>query len=217
MPAQSQTYTPKEATAIAQKLKDLKILSPLGEAILLDRIRHTKTAPEFDENHPGLSRNGEWDQEELSNRSLLFFLQEALRREQFYRMGPAEVTKFVTDAEGKQSLQTEKPQRTAGTMAYARGPKLEALIPVEDVLPEKGGGWGFTTYGPPASTKKGEWGWIAPSRSALGKTRSRTVRDLQRIGLIEPAIAEELLLAIKSNTLLWEWSVLEKAAALSSH
>ena len=53
MSAQAQTYTTNEAIAIAQKLRELKILSAKGEQVLLARIRNTRTPSAFDEKTPG--------------------------------------------------------------------------------------------------------------------------------------------------------------------
>ena len=221
MPASSQTYTPQEANTITHKLRALKILSPKGEQILLSRIRHTGTGYRQyadTESDPtvfttGLSKSNGFGPgyEEISNHTLLLFLEEAFGREFYYRTAPAEITRVVMNAEGKATADARVPRQTARSKAYAQGPRLEAAIPTEDSFSQS---WGFTSYGPPASTEEDTYGWIDTARSAVGKTRSRTVRDLQTAGLIEPVVAAEILPAIENNTLKLERTVLEKAASL---
>lgn len=82
MPAHSQTYTLKEGIALAQKLGEAKILSPKGVHVLVERMKHTgmqREDPYADytlEDRPlfrGPFAEGAF--EEISNTSLLFFLQ----------------------------------------------------------------------------------------------------------------------------------------------
>jgi len=89
--------------------------------------------------------------------------------------------------------------------------KIEQAIPAEDSMPQ-----GWTIY-PPVGGPYGAKGlhhWIDERRSILGKTRTRTARDLLVVGLLDQAAYQELQKSMNRSRFMNEMQVCQAAAAI---
>ena len=91
------------------------------------------------------------------------------------------------------------------------GQLLEYQIPAEDSLPT--GGW--TIYPPLGASSQLPPRLIADTRSIMGKTRSRTARDLHALGLLSAAQLQIVLAELAAGELLTEGQVCQRAATLA--
>ncbi len=91
------------------------------------------------------------------------------------------------------------------------GRLIEEKIGVEDSLVPSRSGLSFNlnqaiNHGAP------KLGLVSPHRSALGKTRRRTARDLRDIGLVSDTVCQEILALIDEGVIAWEREIFVHAA-----
>lgn len=210
----AQNLTQSQAIDFAEKLYQVEILSEKGRDSLIHKIQKREfenggivfplmgtTVPSYDT--------------DLKKSVILNFCAKAFSGEFFYRTGwgkeadaiQKEVykninTEKISDEE-REKLSFEYQKR----IALLKGPSIEATIPIEDSLSHD---FGYTVY-PPINfpTWSDRVGYIHKNRSVVGKTRTRTLNDLLKIGLIDQRIYDEALPKIQSNELYLEQYLLE--------
>jgi len=232
----SQTYSLQEAEAVALRLRDENFLNEKGANALLLAVRKAvadckpwRSADIYSlhmtpETRAQLVQQLDMEVNKLSAGTILEFLAQAFSKEFHYRNGTYERMRIMQEYEKRKpkDADTSMEQLVAYHKAIQErfqelwptfpGPKIEEAIPIEDSLDQRG----HTIYGP-LDAGGGEPGYIHPSRSAVGKTRTRLVRDLERIGLISPSTAAELLPLIQNNSLRLESDVVAHAARRAAY
>lgn len=227
-------YSKKEAIAIAQQLRDKRILSDLGKTVLISAIQQTKDETIIQGNSdalriaegPGLYRAGLTDPNtgnfplyvELSDVSILNFLAKSFWAELKYRDGSIESDSFI-HAMRKQSAISDSIEFEEEMLLQLRvvrstfkGPKIEAAITTEDSPPD-----GWRSYYSTGTVAGIEFGLIDASRSTTGKGRTRLLQDLQSIGLVDKQVVEQILPMIRNNSVTIEGRMLQEAASLTSY
>lgn len=207
----AQQLTENQALAFAEKLYQVEILSEKGKDALKERIEKNQIA-RFGESD--LTAYGEPLPTEVTVSSILNFCAHVFAHEFFYRSGFTEEVKAEVEKRflkgDKELSEKEAEQVEAQIMVYIQGldrPKIESAIPMEDTLLSEG----FSGFiGEPY--KNIENGLVHHKRSVIGKTRTRTINDLNKIGLINNQIYQDIINESKSNELLWEAMIFEYAA-----
>jgi hypothetical protein len=121
----------------------------------------------------------------------------------------------------ERQLQAELRKTPVDTAALLRqfakaGSSVEQAIREEDPLIRSTGGAGWTIY-PPLGSGVGstQQDWIAATRSAFGKTRTRTARDLFELGLLSQPDYEQVQQELAAQQLTTEAMVCQVAAQLA--
>ncbi|MBF9220146.1 hypothetical protein [Hymenobacter ruricola] len=207
----------------AEKLYRAGVLNAAGRDELLRRMQHNEL--KYERTDP-LTQNSQ-EVFGTTRASVLNFCAEAFQAESAYRMPDvASSDLFIAgqapDSEESRAARQEFAQElkrfggdTSALVRYrfdqqpARC-KIEQAIPAEDSLPP--GGW--TIYPPLSIAPTGGQHWISERRSVWGKTRTRTARDLQAVGLLDAAAYRELQQGLQRGTLFNEMQVCQRAADL---
>lgn len=207
----AQQLTKDQALAFTEKLYQIEILSEKGKDALKERIEKNQLA-RFGESD--LTAYGESLPTEVTVSSILNFCAHVFAHEFFYRSGFTEEVKAEVEKrflkEGKELSEKKAEQVENQIIAYIQGldgPKIESAIPMEDTLLSEG----FSGFiGEPYNSIENNL--VHHKRSVIGKTRTRTINDLNKIGLINNQIYQDIINKSKSNELLWEALIFEYAA-----
>jgi hypothetical protein len=211
----AQTLTKSQAIAYAQQLYQVEILSVKGKQELIKRIEAG------DLERPSIQADSIVIKQGVSVSKLLFFCSQAFDNELHYRSGIAlsmemanQIQKKTGNQPGKEiyveKLSKVYEQRWLASEAY----QIEQRIATEDTLPETANGW--TVY-PPLQPQTKDHGYIHSKRSALGKTITRTLNDLRRIGLIDEKIHRDVLTEIRAGNAYLEMLVVGFAAQRAAY
>jgi hypothetical protein len=209
----AQNLTQTQALNFAKDLYAVDILSEKGRDTLVEIIKQNK----FSSGGVMMSLNGKFEpsyEHDIKLSYILKFCSQAFGTAFYFRSGSgkdgdkiqAEVFKGVDynklSPEAYEKLSDELQKRKS----TLEGNLIENAIVDEDSFPK-----GFTFYMNPMSFHEGKGleRCISQKRSALGKTRTRTLLDLLKIGLINQRIFNETLPQIQSNQLFLEAYVLD--------
>jgi len=218
---------PAGASIIAEQLYQRRLLSLAGRDELLRRIRHGELSiQDYDELHQTTA-----EQQSNGPAAILAFCVEAFQTEFNYRTQELDVEAAAAtgdssyvDAQKASAIFNKYTQALArfkgDTAAFQRWYyqqlparfKIENAIKAEDSLRQ--GGW--TIY-PPIGGLPASHHWINNQRSVFGKTRTRTARDLQELGLIDAEVYQHLQELLHTGQLINEEQVCEKAASEMRH
>ncbi|MBO2010706.1 hypothetical protein [Hymenobacter negativus] len=223
--------TAAPGAAFAERLYRARLLTAAGRDELLRQMRQNEL--KFEQTDPLTHRSQE--HYGTNRASILNFCAEAFQTEFNYRqlgiaddLLLAEDDQFIAGSSGQPTEQGRAPRvryqealkRFGGDTSallrwyYDQQParlKIEYAIPAEDSMPQ-----GWTIYPPLAgpSGAKGLHHWIDERRSILGKTRSRTARDLLAVGLLDQAAYQQLQQAMDQGGFMSEMQVCQAAASI---
>ncbi len=211
--ATAQPLTHEEATAIAHSLGERRILSDAGTKYLIKKLSDESATydPFAEDNYPLRSKEG-----------ILRFCHAAFFHEYLYRIGAMlpnrdqkrdqrrlarKARKFRDDPEAYQQLVNSLSEKQYHLPKRFRGYLIEARIRAEDSLPRM---WRvLPLFGPGQELRKG---LIHATRSTIGKTRTRTAKDLLELELIDQRIWRELNDHLADSSITTEDEVLRFAA-----
>ncbi len=193
--AEAQPLTAEEATRIAHLLGEKKILGEEGEKYLM---RLFSTAP--DKHFGGLYMDEEYAL--MSKEGILWFCYAAFLNELMYRSGAnlpnreiqrdqrrlnRMAKKLANDPEAYQQLVNSMSEKEYSSRKRFRGFRIEERIVAEDSLPA---GWRvLPLFGANQKLRKG---LVHKTRSTIGKTRTRTAKELFEMGLINEVVFREI-------------------------
>ena len=207
----AQRLSQKEGLRIAEELRQVGILSPQGYDALRDTILTDNWEREI--SNPLGVEDTSYYASKLSSSHLLLFLRGAFAAEFYYRLGielQLEAYQHFSDSTGiypsDSTAYSQYAAQVDSLMAGFRGHRIEAAIGTEDSIGDLSytipANWAMTRLsGLPHSL-------IGDSRSVLGKTRTRTARDLLRVGLITEAMYEGAVARIRAEELPLEMDVI---------
>ncbi|RTQ48105.1 hypothetical protein EJV47_16845 [Hymenobacter gummosus] len=222
------TRRPAAPADVAEQLLRRGILNAAGRAELQRRLRGGELRTEI--RNPLTQVSTQW--RDNSPAAVLAFCAEAFRQAFIYRtlppeLGPSDVylggealalsDSLSAPARAQRQRVADLLRRFQGDTAavmremYRQLPAqyhLEDKIKAEDSVAE--GGW--TIFPPLASLPRQHW--IADGRSTLGKTRTRTARDLHALGLLDDAALRQVLAGIRSGQLRTEADVCQRGSEL---
>jgi hypothetical protein len=212
-PMISQTLTQFQALNFANDLFAVDILSEKGRDTLIEIIKQNK----FSSGGIMMLPNGKFEpshERDLKLSYILKFCSQAFGSAFYFRSGSgvdgdniqSEVFKGVDynklSPEEYEKLSNELQKRKS----TLEGGLIENILADEDPFPK-----GFIFYINPMNFQEGKGlaRSISHKRSALGKNRTRTLKDLLKIGLINQLIYDETLPKIQSNQLFLEAYLLD--------
>jgi hypothetical protein len=216
--------------AFAERLYQVKLLNAAGRDELLRRMRGNEL--KFERTDPLTDSRQEMPG--TNRASILNFCADAFQTEFNYRF-PLPALEFsdvysdiyiagqALDSQkqtaAQQKIEQELKRFGGDTSAWLRHKqaqlparmKIEEAIPAEDSLPK--GGW--TIYPPMSGLGVGPdlHHWISESRSAWGRTRTRTAHDLLAVGLLDKAAYQQLQ-RMMQRSFMREADVCQAAAAI---
>ncbi len=195
----SQVLSEQEAYTFASKLHEVKILSDRGLDFMRNKIGENNferdKKPNWDNGYIEVNSN-------LSTSQILILLQQAFLNDYYYRSGMVEystaVRKFQEDGEPmtKERLQ-EFEAKLDSIIQNSPGFKIEDKIQDEDNFPNNSMRLSIPSFLQDAN----EYDLISHHRSVMGKTCSRTLRELLDIGLINKTVFNEVNSEIKKHKL----------------
>lgn len=208
----AQKLTPAQALDFAKKLYQIEILSKKGRDTLIHKINTYTFSSGGITMLPGGKSMPSYEQD-IRLSYILKFCAQAFGSEFYFRSGLDEEGQKVQDelfnGQDIYKLPKEEFEKISEELdkrkALLEGPQIEKAIPIEDFLPKD---FGYTVYPMffPSGQDKGS---IHKKRSIAGKTRTRLLNDLLKIGLINQHIYDETLPKIKSNALFLETYLLD--------
>ena len=200
----AQRLSQKEGFRMAEELRQVGILSPQGYDELRDTILIDNWEREI--SNPLGVEDTNYYASTLSSSHLLLFLQDAFTAEFYYRLGlqlQIDAYEHFSDSTDNHpadsTLYSQYAVYVDSLMAGFRGHRIETAIGIEDSIGDLSYSipvnWAVMRFsGAPHSL-------IGDSRSVLGKTRTRTARDLLRVGLITEAMYEGAVARIRAEEL----------------
>ena len=219
--------SPQWAATIADRLYERQVLSAAGRDELKRLIATHALSVNYDLPGSDLSYNSH---RVVDPATVLSFCTTAFQAELVYRSGIGEETEIsdlytagqVLDSAAKRK-QRQAQQRFAAALREAKGDTaavfrrfaspgqlLEGKIPAEDSVDNSG----WTIY-PPLGLSGLPPHCIADTRSVFGKTRTRTARDLYKLGLLTKPDYEVLAKELVAGVLTSEIAVCQRAAELA--
>ncbi|MDO7849405.1 hypothetical protein Q5H92_23780 [Hymenobacter sp. M29] len=217
--------------AFAERLYQKGVLNAAGRAELLSRMRKgTLSVWETDS-------TGEQTAQVPTNGppGILAFCAEAFQNEFQYRTFNQEMLYELMELANDSADQAPGKSRVRVVSKYAATLKrfhndtvaftrwyrqqLPARLRIEDAIraEDSVGEMGWTIYPPLSAISPPLTHWISEQRSAFGKTRTRTARDLFALGLIEQPVYEELQRQLRMGQLRTEAEVCHTASELTQH
>jgi hypothetical protein len=208
----TQPLSQEQALLIAEQLYQKKFLSEKGRNTLQDEIRKNKISNE-------LSISMYPDNSEISRVAILSFCHVAFYQESMYRSGLI-FSKRAAQKQQKANKRARKKfkdddqaytqwsmeyDRKQYAMLYRKAEKRSAIeksIHAEDSVFEH---WYALPLGYHAP--KSEPHLIDRSRSTLGRTRTRTAKDLHDVGLVDDRIYNEITKALRDSLIFTEGDV----------
>jgi hypothetical protein len=212
--AQGQKISEAELISYGEKLASVKILNEEGKKRMIETIRDS-TIADFTAVEQGLYP---------SRSSILTFCYLAFLNELSYRSGltltPREQRYHLKQIAKANKYAADDPEKYEEIISdlTARGnrlferhgrerSKIEESIPVEDYVADS---WRVLPLFPQPVNIDGRA--VHPTRSVMGKTRTRTARDLLNIGLIDDKVYKELMKAIADSSATVEYELFGIAA-----
>lgn len=201
-------FTQDHAMEIAKQLYQKEILSEKGQNILLARLKAGKLVRM---RQPTMS-DGEISMVEGAYAStFLQFCTEAFLREFSFRMALEERKKIMMALYNQNLPDKEFDRVYQEEIAKVAAIQIEVNIPWEDAPPTKQ--WSshmnaaFDTNSDDMPTQL-----VHANRSVTGKTRSRTLKELLEIGLINETIYQEIATQLEGGNVIPEYELLQMAA-----
>ena len=205
--AQAPTAGKDWAATIADRLYERQLLSRAGRDELKQQLADGRLNGPY--TLPGTARYGSLP--EAAPAAVLQFCAQAFQAAQLQRSVhlTERQQRQLQEALRKAPVDTAALMRRFGNASTA----VEQAIRAEDPPVRSADAQGWTIY-PPLSARPQKDG-IAATRSAFGKTRTRTARDLYELGLLSPPDYERVQQALAAQQLATEAAVCQLAAQLA--
>jgi len=198
----AQQLTQEQAISYANKLYEKEILSKKGKEALIKAIQNQSLEREATPNW----KDGSFSiYKENSMITLLAFCARAFWNDRDYRMAfekRVEVTDRLMkniDYEKLSEADKIKLQKKYQRLCEQIAPQMqiESRIPDEDSVIHSE----WISFPHLQKRKNEEFGWTHPKRSVLGKTRTRTARELFEIGIIDSRVYTEVRQALSDSSI----------------
>jgi len=208
---EAQDLTREQAIDLVERLQAVEILSEKGGAALK---RYVKEDDFERDKRRNLVERSTPVSSKLSKAQILIFLSRAFLGDLYYRLGIVEQSEFLEEKQqdkGDQPLTgidyAEFQTELDSVAENSAGARVEAAISDEENFPDEARN--ISLSGIPSLE---DFGLINRSRSALGKTCTRTLQDLQLVGLINSTVFKEVKAKIDSYDLTLESAMVSYAA-----
>lgn len=195
----AQPMTKAEAKEIAERLHAVEILTEEGKKLMQRRIDNEELMW-MRYSPPGTHTVVD----DLSRASLLYELSNAFYVAYRERSGQAHMQRRyweITDSIGNRQMTEQEEEKLSQELeewlTNHKGARIENAITNEEDYPRRGG---VISYGFPAQDF-GVRQPLHPTRSTLGKTRTRTMGDLLSVGLIDERVYGEALTKLRAGEL----------------
>ncbi|MDG1571951.1 hypothetical protein OZ410_06455 [Robiginitalea sp. M366] len=208
-----QDISKKEALQYARKLGEVEILSAKGVELLTDYIENNR----FERMQRPNPDGGIPVRTELLKSQILLFLSNAFGSELHYRSSATEyqnsMAKYLENYGIKDLMSPEEHERITDSIQTLsndfEGALLEEnIVDEEDSITEN-----RSLYLDPFSfPSMEEYGLIHTKRSAMGKTLSRTLNDLNDLGLIDQKVLDQVMRKINLGEIWVEALAIQEAA-----
>lgn len=194
---------------IADQLYERQLLSKAGQEELVRQLADGRLFSTY--SLPGTSRNGTLSG--ATPAAVLQFCAAAFQAAQFQRAGSL-------TARQEQQLQAALRKTPVDTAALLQqfapaGAAVEQAIRREDPPARAANDTGWTIYPPLVGAGSTQQDQIAATRSAFGKTRTRTARDLYDLGLLTQPDYEQVQQELAAQHVATEAGVCQLAARLA--
>lgn len=215
---QAQVISKQKAIEFADQLSQKKILTEKGKSSLIDNIKRNAFTSLY---------NNTYDTS-VTDAALLQYCHVVFFYEMLYRSGYVESERVTK----KKLRQQRRARKRFGDDYQAYDAWLQKQITldsirmeklflkrhhIEDAIPAEDSTVGFWSAVPLMRYTHDLKNVVETSRSVMGKTRTRTTKDILDIGLIDQKIFDDIIAGIKDSTIATEVDVFNVAAMRSEY